>query len=463
MTQNFKKTFMKKQSLVKLILLFLIGFIISNSFAQSLESVKIKSKGGYFESSAPWGTGTLGVVATQYYAVIPKTRSFQYFNDKGELEWKVKVKPFNFNNTALINGNSKYCYYINMPFGKTAIMEKKSKSVFLNIHQINKSGALKEKSLSYSDKELSGLKAYIKNMEPCYIGAYNDGLIFVSTNDSKNYHVIKIGVDFKVSYQLITLEWDDKLYEDGKLSRPIYVLGANTFYLIQTKIGNNVIDAAVNKIDLTDFSTEEMSHSLDIKDYNLYATPNIGDYHVVSSMSDELFKRHDIYSGSGNVTYITPSLGAFTHYEEADGKLKCYSYYRNTGSEKKSKQGEGFVIYNIDDDDNSIAPQSIFEFKANKSAAKSYALELLPSGEFVFLTKESKKKLSLKTSNGKEMEFTTKLSIIQGFASYILGADEISTELDRAYLVDGKFVFVKVHGKNIHAKYKKLTIYRKND
>ena len=103
------------------------------------------------------------------------------------------------------------------------------------------------------------------------------------------------------------------------------------------------------------------------------------------------------------------------------------------------------------------------EFKANKSAAKSYALELLPSGEFVFLTKESKKKLSLKTSNGKEMEFTTKLSIIQGFASYILGADEISTELDRAYLVDGKFVFVKVHGKNIHAKYKKLTIYRKND
>lgn len=453
---------MKKQFLEKLISLCSIGLIISNSFAQSLESVGIKSKGGYFESSAPWGTGTIGVVATQYYAVIPKTRSFQYFNDKGELEWKVKVKPFNFNNTTLINGNSKYCYFINMPFGKTAIIEKKSKSVFLNIHQINKSGALKEKALSYSDKALSGLKAYIKNMEPCYVGAYNDGLVFVSTNDSKNYHVIKVAADFKVSYQLITLEWDAKLYRDGKLSRPIYVLGANTFYIIQTKIGKNAIDATAKKINLTDFSTEEMSHSLDLEDYNLYATPNIGDYHVVSSMGDELFMRHEIHTGSGNVTYITPTLGAFTHYEEADGKLKCYSYYRNTGSEKKSKQGEGFVIYNIEDD-NSIAPQSIFEFKANKSAAKSYALEMLPSGEFVFLTKESKKKLSLKTSNGKEMEFTTKLTIIQAFASYLLGVDEISTELDRAYLVNGKFVFVKVHGKNIHGKYKKLTIYRKKE
>jgi hypothetical protein len=453
---------MKNQSLVKLIFLCLIGLVTSNAFAQSLESVQIKSKGGYFESSAPWGTGTIGVIATQYYAVIPKSRSFQYFNDKGELEWKVKVKPFNFNNTALVNGDSKFCYFINMPFGKTAILEQKSKSVFLNIYQINKSGTLKEKALSYSDRELSGLKAYMKNMEPCYIGAYDDGLIFVSTNDSKNYHVIKIGGDFKVSYQLITLEWDDKLYKDGQLSRPIYVMGASTFYIIQTKIGKNEIDAKVKQINLTDFSTEEMSHSLDLKDYNLYATPNIDDYHVVSSMSEELIMSHNIYTGTGNVTYITPSLGAFTHYEEADGKLKCYSYYRNTGSEKKSKQGEGFLIYNIDNDVTN-APQSIFEFRANKSAAKSYALEMLPSGEFVFFTKESKKKLSLKTSNGKEMEFTQKSTIIQAFASYLVGVDEISTDLDRAYLVNGKFVFVNVHGKNIHSNYKKLTIYRQKE
>lgn len=462
--QNSIQLPMKKQFLIILTFIFSIVLTLSNSFAQSLEGVEINCKGGYFESYSPWGNGTIGVIATQYYAVTPKNRSFQYFNEKGELAWDVKVKPFNFNNTTIVNSDSKYCYYINMPFGSTAMLEQKSKDVFLNIHQIDLKGNLKEKALSYSNSELSGIKDYIKNMNKCFVGAYNDGLIFVSTNNHKNYHVIKVGADFSVSYKMITLEWDETAYRAFKLSKPIYVLDDNTFYIIQTKLEENAINATAKMINLLDFSVTENQHSLDMNGYNLYATPNVDDYHIVSSLKTQLFMKHEIRTNRGNTTYINPSLGAFTHYEVANGLLKCYAYYRNTDEDRKSTGGEGFVVYNItNEEDDLIEPQSVFEFSANKDAAKSYALEMLPSGEFVFFTKESNKKLTLKTSEGYEKNFAENLTIAQAFASYILAGDEVSTELDEAFLQNGKYVFTKDHGRGILFNFKKVTIYREKE
>lgn len=122
---------------------------LSIAFASIITSAQteLTSDGGSFEDIIPWGEGYLGIVQTQAYAVMPKYRQFQYFDLSGKLLWNQKVTPFNFNNESLCHPESEYAYYVNMPYNKTAVTEKTSKTELLNLYQIDKSGKLVEKGI----------------------------------------------------------------------------------------------------------------------------------------------------------------------------------------------------------------------------------------------------------------------------------------------------------------------------
>ena len=285
---------MKSPLLFSVIFTFFVSF--SQLFAQNInDGITVSSKGGTFDYFSPWGEGSLGVVYTQYYAFIPKTRKFQYFNKSGELEWNVKIKPFNFNNFFVLNIDSDYCYYINSSFNSTSLLEKSSNELFLTIYRFDKKGALVEKELSFDNPELAPMKPYIKGMYQSYVGAYDRGFISVSTNDQEHYHIVQVDEEFNVTYNMVELLWDQKIYNENLLSKPIFCLDNNQFCVIQTILGENKINATVHSFDLENFKgSNQQKHSLNVEGINLTASPSHSRHSLYSSDNKRNEESHQI-------------------------------------------------------------------------------------------------------------------------------------------------------------------------
>lgn len=442
---------------IGLFILFISLFTPQSSQAQ----VSVKAKGGSFEDLVPWGEGYIGIVQTQMYAVAPKYRQFQYFSSAGELEWNVKVTPFNFNNAGLINNDADYAYYINMPFSKTAMVEKTSKTELLNIYRIDRSGNLVEKPITYTG-DLKPMAAIAKKIYACYLGAYKDGIIFVGTADNLKYHVVRIDNDFNVTYHPVEFEWDEKVWEKNGISKVKYVLGENEFSMIQMKLEGSDLVTTIKTFDLKDFSDpKKVTNTVSFSGYNLYSDSGSDiDY----SADESVWTSYERTKWKGDNLYIYPTLGAFTNYEYSDNGLKMYAYYKNIKSGTKNQvEKEGFVTYDLDNSaDADIEPTSDFDFDSEKYGSKSHAFHMTPDGQFIFITQQSKSNTILKTSDGDEMKFDEKLSFAEVYLSYVTGETRTKSDaVDVISIVGNKYVGIDFDGiTNSFGNTPKAVIYR---
>ena len=124
-----------------LIILFCLSALsIANSYGQTI----IKSNWGAIEEFYPWKDGYIGTAHKLTYAIVSKSVSFQYFDKNGNFKWETKVNPFNHSNEIVVGDHSEYAYLINKAYTKTAALEKKSATNFINLFRIDSRGKLKK-------------------------------------------------------------------------------------------------------------------------------------------------------------------------------------------------------------------------------------------------------------------------------------------------------------------------------
>ena len=437
--------------------IFLLGMILASQLISA--QIELKADGGSFEDLTPWNEGYLGVVQTQAYAVIPKFRQFQYFDKSGEMKWNEKITPFNFNNVSICNPEAEYAYFINMPFGKTAALEKTSKTEFLNIHQIDQSGKVIEKSITYTN-ELKPLAGYLKDMSKCYIGATKDGFVIVVTNDNLKYHVVRVDSKLNTSYQAIDLEWNEKLFNEGKLSKPKFVLGATNFTIIQLKLVDNKIETTMKTMKLENISTLQTTvNHISFDGYSLFSKNG---YEIEYSFDERQFIDHTREEWKGNTIYYIPTLGSFLEFVYLDDQLKSYAYFKNVTPNTKTVEKEGFVLYNLNTtEETTIEPNFTFYIDGENKGSKEHGIHIGKEDEFVLISLQEKENLLLVTSSGIEKKYTEKVSIAQIFASYVSSkAINASTEIDVVSKTGDHYIGMDFEGiKNSFGNTKRVTIY----
>lgn len=439
--------------------IFFILFIFATGSLNA--QVEVKADGGSFEEFFPWGDGYLGIVQTQMYAFAPKYRQYQYFDQSGKMLWNEKITPFNFNNKNVCHNESEYAYFVNMPFSKTAVTEKTSKTELLNLYQVDKSGKVVTKAITYTS-ELKPVAAFQKDIDACYLGAYKDGIVFVATNDNKKFHVVKIDHAFMVSYQAVDFDWDEKLWETNLLSKVKFVLDEKGFSLIQMKHSGSQLVTTIKTIDLATFSdVKVVTNNLNISGYTLNSKSG---HNIEYSTKERELTTHSRTAWKGNVLVYYPTLGSFTDFVATKNGLRMSAYFKNT------KQGtntellkEGYLVYEISRDENvDIDPANEFVFKSDQNGSKEHVFYVMHDGEFVFISKQSRTSVELKTSTGEEKSFDGQMSFADVFLSYISKQTQKKKEaIDIVSTVGESYIGIDFEGvENSFGSTKRATIYQ---
>lgn len=436
---------------ISTLLLSLVSFF---GFSQT----ELHSDGGSFEDIIPWGEGYLGVVQTQAYAVMPKYRQFQFFDANGKLSWNIKVTPFNFNNVSLCNPESEFAYYVNMPYNKTAVTEKTSKTELLNLYQIDKSGNLVEKGIPYTGV-LSPLAGLVKQLNTAYVGLTKNGILLVVNSSDENYHLVFIDHQFNVSYQPLTFKWDEKKYEENQLSLPKFILSDGQFSTAQMFLEGNSIKVVTKSFALPDLTSEnEVVNTLDFSGYTLNS--NNG-YDLEYTVDERLKLSYTRERWVGNTIYKIPTLASFVEFTYSGDQLYAYSYFKN-GDDEQAKSG--FMLYGIDLlKDKESVPEYVFEFdKTEKNNFRNHTIHSGKPGEFVFISSPNSNELILKTSTGESVSYKGKVNIAQAFVTYISEVSKIdeSKEIDCVSRFGNSYVGFDFEGfQNSYGNTKHVTVY----
>lgn len=408
--------------------------------------VKLSAKGGSFEDLVPWNGGYLGIVQTQAYAVMPKFRQFQFFNGStGEMTWSTKVTPFNFNNESLCHHDSPYAYYINMPFGKTAMVEKKSNNDLLNIYQIDQKGSLVEKQISLSG-ELEPMKVHAKQLMSTYLGAYKDGIVFVSTHNNQDHHIVFIDHAFNVKYKKLTIEWNEEDWKARKVSKLKYVLTEDKFYMIQLKLDEAELKGATTSIDLASLEMkDDIKFALSFEGYSLNSKSGSN---INYSIDEQVITDYEYEVDKGDITYHIPTLGSFANFEYTNQGLKMYSYFKNmVPGSKKDVEKEGFLAYNLDGGQTVKGPIKAFEFVDDGKGSKWHSFHVTNSGEFIFITCQKKNKSMVESSQGGVQEFDENFTMAEILLSYMSGTTRSKSDaVDVICVVGDKYFGIAYEG-----------------
>lgn len=432
---------------MKLKLSLLAGLIFS-IVSLSHSQIELEADGGSFESLISWNEGYLGVVQTQAYAVVPKYRQFQYFNSKGEMAWNKKIVPFNFNNVSICHSDSDYSYFINMPFSKTAMLERTSKTEFLNVHQVNKEGKVIDKAISYSGA-LSPLKGYVKKLYQYYVVALKDGFVIVVSNDDEKYHIVRVHDNFEVDYASVDFEWDYKKWSKNELSKVKFVTGEDEISLIQIEDQASGFSMNIKTFNLDDFSEmKEVTNTVNLSGYNLRSKAGQG-LELLYSTREHVFSSYVNKVWRGDKLYIRPTLGSFVNFVSTKEGLKMYSYYRNIKEgTKKEVDKEGFLAYDINTSESEEGvKRGDFVFSSDEDGSSSHKFHVTEDGEFISISKQSKKVIVINSSNGKEMTFDEKLTMAEAYFSYISGEKRSKSDaVDVITFSRGKYYGINFDG-----------------
>lgn len=439
--------------------LFLIISLIFNITLNA--QIEIKASGGSFESLTPWQDGYLGVVQTQAYAVAPKYRQYQYFSKDGKMMWNKKITPFNFNNASICHSESPFAYFVNMPFYKTAMFEKSSKTEFLNLYQVDRLGNVKEKAITYSGP-LKSLSGSAKKIIPCYIGAFKDGIIIVGNTDDVKYHVVKVDHEFNVSYQEVNFDWDEKLWVKNGISQVKFAMGDNEISLIQTKHVGYKLVTTIKTIDLNTFAdVNVVTNNIDLSGYRLNSKSGA---EIDYLTTEQVFTSYERSMWKGDYHYILPTLGSFINFKYTDEGLKMYTYYKYIKSgTKREVDREGYLLYDINNiEDADISPAVDFKFDSDKSGSISHAFHISNDGVFFFIIQQSKSNIIIESSNVKKAKFDGELSLAEAYLSFVTGDFfNKSNEIDLIYFVGDTYIGIDFVGfKNSFGNTSNAIIYR---
>ncbi|NVK64509.1 MAG: hypothetical protein HWE22_07960 [Flavobacteriales bacterium] len=411
--------------------------------------VELKAEGALFKSITPWNQGYLGMVVSKLsYAdlskgIASKSGAFQYFNSRGEMEWKKKVNTFNFNNVHICNDDSDYFYFINMPFSKVgfSMSEQTSKTKFLTIYQFNREGKIVEKSIDYSGV-LSPLKDYVENLNQCYVAALKDGFVIVVSNDNKKHHIVRVRDNFEVDYTSVDFEWDDEKWAEGQLSKIKFTTSENEISLIQIEVESSELTMNLKSFDLDEISEfKEVTNTLDFSGYSLISKDLSSE--LLYSSRDRVFT---LYAESP--LHPVLRLGSIVDFIETKEGLKACFHYRNLkeGTRRKIDK-EGFLLYDIGA---SSSTQKVdFAFSVGESASSSCKFVFSEDGEFVVVTKQSKKNFVVKSSGGKEMTLRGNLKMAEAYLLFIRGEKDSKFDgINYVTLSKGKYYGIKYEGRS---------------
>jgi hypothetical protein len=408
------------------IVFFLFFIFTSNS------QLNITADGGSFEKITPWGEGFLGIVQTQAYAIMPKYRQYQYFDNNGKMIWNTKVDPFNFFNKYICNNESEYAYLLNFPFGKTALAEKTSKTELINIYQIDRKGKLIEKAIKFDDK-LKVLEPIAKKLNIDFVGAYKDGIIAVFSLDDLKYYVVKIDNNFNVEFQSIDCEWDKKLFENKQISRPKLILGKEEFCFIQTKLNGSILTSKIITLPFDNFSNTitTINHS----DFNGYVVQSNKGFELVNTIQSIDQVNHSYLKSN---TYM-PTLGSFLIYTLKNDELKLYCRFKNfKDPKKKIIDKEGYISFNIEinGEENNSEINTPLLFEGNlKEVTETNAYHVLNTGEFLSIYSPYKGKTSVQSSLERSQTYSENTKYDNAFGMFISENFKENEKTEFSYLI----------------------------
>jgi hypothetical protein len=381
--------------------LFFTTILILSVFFQINSQITLKAGEGAFEEIISWESGFLGIVQTQGSLTLPKFRHFQYFDINGKLLWNTKVDPKSaLFNTAVCNKNANYAYYINKPSNKTE---------FLNIYQIDKKGTLVEKAINYVG-ELKKFEPIAKKISIDYYGAYKDGIVVVFSNDDIEYNIVKINNNFEIQIQTFTCESNNKLFKENKLSKPVFILGEDNFYVIQTKLNENMLSTVTYSLPYEDLNKQTKSiNNLNITDYNITQIRNVFDENLLKE-KDFVDRTYD--KNIGGRMYMMPSLEHYISFLETKDGLKahCISKLYKNGDKKEVEKTE-LLIFNLElnGDNNEIETENEILFDLQKSIFTE--LSLTTEKEYLLLfRKEILGAYYIETEEGVKVDLQASIS-----------------------------------------------------
>lgn len=444
--------------LLRILLLTTFNFFLL-CFSQS--QVELKANGGSFEDLIPWNDGYLGVVQTQAYAVIPKYRQYQYFNSEGKMEWNQKITPFNFNNVSVCNNDSDYAYFINMPFSKTAFLEKTSKTELLNVHRIDREGNISEKAISYTGA-LSSLKDYFKNLKTHYVAALKDGFIMVFSNDNKKFHIVRVNENFDVNYTNVDFEWDEKRWEKTELSKIKFVVNEKEISLIQIEKASSGLTMDIKTFNLDNLSDmKERTSSIDFSGYTLKSKAGQSSDLLYSAEENTMIS-YEKTGWRGDYYYTIPTLGAFLNFVSTQEGLKVFTYFKNLKEGTKNEvEKEGFLVFDVSISETERKEMVEFVFLSDDDGSTQHRFHVFENGESVYISRQSKKNIIVKSSKGEEVTFDENLTFAEAFLSYLSGVQRTKSDaVDVISYSNGKYYGIDFDGvTNSLGNSKKAVIY----
>jgi len=173
-----------------------------------------------------WGNGTI-VCNFPNSSVLPKSRTFNYFDETGKMLWEKEIKPFNYTNKFIASKESKYAYFVNLSFLKTAAAESSDHDSPIRINRIDMQGNVKEMIISMSS--LSPLiKKDLNSLQFACISGDKLNLLFEVKNPidkkSRSYALIQIDVDGKCKVQKMdNLTIKEENWSNVASSSPVYI------------------------------------------------------------------------------------------------------------------------------------------------------------------------------------------------------------------------------------------------
>ncbi|MDH4472391.1 MAG: hypothetical protein QE487_07265 [Fluviicola sp.] len=351
-----------------------------------------------------------------------------------------------------------------MPFAKTAATEKTSKTEFLTIHQIDRSGNVIEKSLTYTD-ELKPLADNLKDLNRSYIGSVKDGFVIVVSAAPTSYFVVRVDSKLNVTTQTIDVEWDESKFIDRKLSLPKFAINDDYFTIIQLKVVEDKIEATMNTMSLSDITNVTTTRNqLAFDDYAFHY--NVGT-DVNYSISEKQFVEHMREDWKGNTIYNYTTLGSYLDFNYVGDQLKCYGYYKNVNSSTEKVEKEGVLLYTLNPKEETVVEPNPIAVNGDENGSLRLGYFWGKEDEFVAVSLQRNYNFVLVSSLEEEKKIKGNVSTPQVFASFITGKEvNEKDELNAIAKIGIHYVGLKFQGiddyfvKNgLGTSVRKVTIY----
>lgn len=328
--------------------------------------IEIKPKSGGFISMHPFGEGYLGIAHFTAVVYQTKKRKLLYYDKNGNFQWYKQVEPYNFTTQAFVNANSEFGYLVCFSAEHGALFEKRSGNYFLIVHQVNKSGKVKQKKLSYGKyfSDFLGKKKGSARVE--YMTATEDGLVFMVSKNAKDedgkfdeFYMVKMNHNFEIKHHKLDFDLVDKdWYKKRSISRPKFARDGNQLCVVQLENKDENVTIKVQHVGLDSLEVSEVvRHKIRFDSFY----PRSSKYRPINEIESKDYVQHTMTTASEKVIF---TLGTLMDYQLRDGKLYGIgSYTKEKASNSNILAMDGIYWFEIPLNDNATIQGDAIKIK----------------------------------------------------------------------------------------------------